>query len=79
MTDIFRKFKTEIDEETQKLVDEIKESFYSLYWKLEPYANGAKATPERKRCITQAKRKLEEACMWACKGITSTDVEGNRE
>lgn len=66
MADVFRKEYKELSEQQKALMNSIKTQAETLYTLMEE-AN----TSENGREIACAKTKLEEAVMWAVKGITA--------
>ena len=67
MIDVFRKVYTPITEDQKKQALAIKEKAEELL-ALFPHSEDRS---ERSRCAALAKTKLEEAVMWAVKGVTS--------
>lgn len=63
MSDVFHKVYNPVDEESSKLIVDIKDKAEELYALME------KAKPGRENAL--AKTNLEQAVMWAVKGITA--------
>ncbi len=70
MTDVFHKAYNELTEEQKAVMAEIKDKAEILYSAIESQVQETERS-EKSRCVALAKTKLEEAVMWAIKGVTA--------
>lgn len=68
--DVFRKVYTPLTDEAKQEMADVKDKAQELYDMIDKLVL-MNDRSEKARCVAIAKTNLEQAIMWACKGITS--------